>query len=231
MFPSRFFKIGQIFRQTEDGHDFRGSGDVEARLSGQTSERTPNADDDFSKNPVIHVHDSLPGDGSAVEQAARTIKMEAVIHHGRQEVVGGGHGMDIASEMEVDFITGHHLGSPSSGGSAFHPEDRTQGGLPQSGRGLLAQSVQGIHQTDGRRGLALSGRSRRHGCHHDQLSTLTSFSLNSMGIYFCLVGTVFFQTFGINSQFCCDLFNGSQCHFLLFLLSHHTYLLRPNVIS
>ncbi len=54
--------------------------------------------------------------------------LQVVIQHGAAQVVGRGHGVNIAGEVQVDVLHGQHLGVSAAGGAAFDAEHRTEEG-------------------------------------------------------------------------------------------------------
>ena len=83
---------------------------------------------------------ALPGDLLGVD-AQGVALLDVVVQHGGQQVVGRADGVEIAGEVEVDVLHGHHLGVAAAGGAALDAEHRAQGGLPQGDHGVFAQTV------------------------------------------------------------------------------------------
>ncbi len=93
-----------------------------------------------------------------------------VVEHGRAQVVGGGDGVDVTGEVEIDVLHGDHLGVTPAGRSPFDAETRTQGRLPQGADGLLADSVEAHGEAHVGGGLALARRRGRDGGAEHQLA-------------------------------------------------------------
>ena len=70
------------------------------------------------------------------------------VEQGGEQVVSGGHGVDVAGEVKVDVLHRHYLGEPAAGGAAFGAEAWTQAGLAQADRCLLADPVQRVADPD-----------------------------------------------------------------------------------
>ncbi len=83
-----------------------------------------------------------------------------------QEIVGGGHGVDVPGQMQVEVLHGNDLGIAPARGPALDPERRAHAGLPDDGDDLFAQvGAEGLaHPHRGRR-LALAERSGGDGGH------------------------------------------------------------------
>lgn len=168
-----FLQIGDARGETEDGHDLRGDGDVEAVLPGHALGLASQADDDVAEGPVVHVHDAAQDDAAGVDVELVAL-LERVVDHGGQQVVGRRDGMDVAGEVDVDVLHGDDLAVAASGGSALDAEDGAQRGLPQGQGRLLAQPGQSLGQAYGGRRLPLSGRRRRDGRDKDQLAVVVA---------------------------------------------------------
>ncbi len=85
-----------------------------------------------------------------------------------EQVVGGGDGVDVAGEMQVELVHRHDLGVAAAGRPALDAERGSLGGLADAGEDALAQvDTQRLAEPDGGGGLALSQRSGRDGGHVD----------------------------------------------------------------
>ncbi len=60
-------QIVQIGGKTENSHDFRGDGDVEAAFARGTVARSAETDGDVAQGTVVHIHDTLPGDATWIQ--------------------------------------------------------------------------------------------------------------------------------------------------------------------
>ena len=85
------------------GHDLGGGGDVEPRLAGHPVLGRPEAEDDVAQRPVVDVEHPPPRDGVEVELEVVAV-VQVVVDDGRQGVVGGGHGVDVAGQVEVERL-------------------------------------------------------------------------------------------------------------------------------
>ena len=134
------FEVLDIGGQAEDGHDLGGHGDVEAGLALDALAALP--DGDLPQGPVVQVDHPRPGDVVGVDVELVALE-EVVVEHGRAQVVGGGDGVDVAGEMEVDVLHGDHLGVATAGGAALDAKAGTQGRLAQGGRSPSCRSCSG----------------------------------------------------------------------------------------
>ena len=163
------FQIGDIGGQAQHSHDLAGHGDVEAVLPGHALHPAAQAVHDVPQLPVVHVHAALPGDLLHVD-AQLVPLLDVVVQHGGAQVVGGADGVEVAGEVEVDVLHGHHLGIAAAGGAALHAEHGAQGRLPQGHQRVLAQAPHGVRQAHGGGGLALAGGGGIDGGDQDQLA-------------------------------------------------------------
>ena len=82
-----------------------------------------------------------------------------VVQHGGQQVVGRADGVEIAGEVEVDVLHGHHLRVAAARRAALDAEHRAEGRLAQGDDAVFTDAPQSIGEADGRSGLALARRS------------------------------------------------------------------------
>ena len=121
------------------------------------------------KRPVVHVQHPAPAHPARV-QIPRVAPVDVVVDHGGQEIVRRGDGVEVAGEMQVDVLHGHHLGVAAAGRAPLHAEAGPERGLADGDHGLLADLVQAVAQPHRGRGLAFARRRRRHRRHQDQLA-------------------------------------------------------------
>ena len=111
-------------------------------------------------------------DGLGVDVEVVAVE-EVVVQHGRAQVVGGGDGVKVAGEVEVDVLHRHDLGVAATGRATLDAEGRAQGGLAQRGDDALADLGQAHGETDVDRGLAFARRGGGDGRTQDQLAVGT----------------------------------------------------------
>ena len=166
--PQPLAEFAQRFGEAEDGHHFGGHGDVEAALAGHAVGHAAQPHHDAPQGPVVHVHHPLPHDAPRVD-AQLVAVVDVVVQHGGQQVVGQLDGVEVAGEMEVDVLHGHHLRIAAAGRPALHAEAGPQRRLAEADRGPLADAVEPVGQADAGGGFAFAGRGGRDGRHQDQL--------------------------------------------------------------
>ena len=66
--------------------------------------------------------------------------VQVVVDHRRQEVVGGGDGVEVAGQVQVHPLGRQDAGAPGASGSALDAEGGAHGRLAQSQDCLLAQA-------------------------------------------------------------------------------------------
>ena len=162
-------QIFQIGGQAEDGHHFAGHRDVKAVLPGGAVHLAAQAVGHIAQLPVVHVHAALPGHPAGVDVVGVAL-VDAVVHHGCQQVVGRADGVQVAGEVEVDVLHGHHLGVAAAGRAALDAEHGAEAGLTQAEHGLFAQGVQRVRQAAADGGLALARRGGADGRDQNQLA-------------------------------------------------------------
>ena len=115
---------------------------------------------------VVDVDDARPADGVRVD-AQRVAVVEVVVEEGRGQVVGRGHGVHVAGQVEVDVLHGQDLAVAAAGRAALDAEDRPEGRLADGDRGAHADAVEALREADGRGRLALAERRRGDGGDED----------------------------------------------------------------
>jgi len=125
--------------------------------------------EDVTQGPVVHVHHPLPDDPGRVD-AQRVAVDQVVVQGGGQQVVGGPDGVEVAREVQIDLLHGHHLGIAAPGRPALEAEAGPQGWFPDAQGGPDPQPVQAVGQANAGGGLALPGRGGGDGRDQDQLA-------------------------------------------------------------
>ena len=97
--------------------------------------------------------------------------IDIVVHHGGNHVVRTGDGVEVACEVEVDFVHGQYLSISATGSTALHSEAGTQRGFAQRHNGLLANAIHTQCQTNTDGSLADSGLCWGDGGYKNQLVT------------------------------------------------------------
>ena len=101
--PQSLAHVPQRRRQGEHRHDLGRGGDVEAGLAGHPVLGGAEAHHQVAQGPVVDVEHPAPRHLVDVDPELVPV-MEVVVDHGRQQVVGGGHGVHVAGEMEVERL-------------------------------------------------------------------------------------------------------------------------------
>ena len=164
----------------------------------------------------FHVDAALPGDPAGVDVQGVPL-LDVVVEHGRQQVVRGTYGVEIAGKVEVYVLHRHHLGVSAPCGAALDAEDRSERGLTQSHYNVLADPAETIRQPDGGGRLALPGGSGCDRRHKHELSVGAVRLLQDRRIDLCLVSAVKLEIFLIDAGACGYLADGSELAFLRYL--------------
>ena len=119
-------QIGKVAREAENGHHLAGDGDVEAVLARHAVHAAAQAVRDEAQLAVVHIDAPLPGDAPRVD-VQRVALVDVVVEHGGQQVVGRADGVQIAGEVQVDVLHGHHLRIAAAGRAALDAEHGPRG--------------------------------------------------------------------------------------------------------
>ena len=162
-------QVGDGGCQAEDGHNLGGNRDIEAVFARHAVGLAAQAAHDVAQLTVVHVHHALPGDAAHVD-AQLVAVVDVGIQQGGKQVVGCADCVEVAREVQVDFLHGNHLGVPAAGSAALDAEHRAQGRLAQCDNGVLPQVGKRIAQADGGSGLALARGGGVDGRYQHQLA-------------------------------------------------------------
>jgi len=158
-----------IAGEGEDGHDFGSGGDDEAGAAVGSVALAVDFDSDAAQGAVVHVHGARPPDVGGVEVEVVAVE-EMRIDEGREEVMRRGDGVDVAGEVEIDFLAGLDLREAAAGGAAFHAEDGAERRFARGDDGFFAEALEALDEADGSDGLAFAGRSGGSGGDEDELA-------------------------------------------------------------
>ncbi len=200
-------QVGDGGGQTEDGHDLAGHGDVEAVLAGHTVGLAAEAVHDVAQLAVVHVHHALPGDLADIDVQLVAV-LDMGVQQSREQVVGSPDGVEVAGEVQVDVLHGHHLGVPAAGSAALDAEHGPERRLAQGHDHVLAALGQGIGEPDGGGGLALAGGRGVDGGHQDELARGVLLVAQEVEIHLGLVVAVQLKVLLVDAGNGGDLANG-----------------------
>ncbi len=85
-------EIGDVLGEAQHRHDLTGHGDVKPVLPGHAAHPATQAVHHIPQLPVVHIHAAPPGDPSGIN-AQGVALVDVVVHHGRQQVIGGANGV------------------------------------------------------------------------------------------------------------------------------------------
>jgi len=155
-----------IFREGDDGHDFRSGGDDEAGLAAAALFFAVERNGDAAQGAVVHVDGTGPGDTLGIKMQIIAVE-EMRIDKSGEQIVRRGDGMKIAVEMEIDFRTRFDLRKAAPGGAALHAEHRAERRLARGDDHSLPDVGETLGKADGGDGLAFSRSCRRSGGDND----------------------------------------------------------------
>ena len=149
-------------------HHLAGGGDVKTGLTGSAVVGTAEPGDDVPQLAVVDVEDPPPGDLMRVEPEAVSL-VDVVADHRRQQVVGGGDGVHVAGQVQVECLHRDHLRVAAAGGAALDAEGRPHGRLPDGDDAELVDVPEALAEPDRGGRLARPERSRGDRADHDVL--------------------------------------------------------------
>ena len=165
--PCPRLEIDEIAGEAEDGHDLGGHGDLEAAFTRHAVGGTAEPEHDVAQGAIVHVDHALEQHAARVDAQAVALG-EMVVEHRGQQVVRGADRVHVAGEVEVDVLHRRELGVAAARGAALHAEHGPQRRLAERDDRALAEPPQAVGEPDGRRGLSLAGRCRRHRGHQHE---------------------------------------------------------------
>src|SRR6185503_20824676 len=108
-------QVAQRGGQRQRRHHLRGRGDVEPGLAGHAVGPATEAGDDVAQRTVVDVEHPTPGDAVGLD-AQGVAAVEVVVEHRAEQVVGGGDGVHVAGQVQVEALHGNHLAVAAAGG-------------------------------------------------------------------------------------------------------------------
>ena len=117
------------------------------------------ADDDLAQRSVVHVERAPPDDAARVD-VERVAPMDVIVDHRGEQIVRRGDRVEIAGEMQIDFVHRRDLRASSAGRAALLAEAGAERRLAQADCGAHADPRQTVAEADRGGGLALAGGSR-----------------------------------------------------------------------
>ena len=142
--------------EAENSHQFGSGSDVKPRLCFDAVGGRPQTGDDAAQRAVIHVEDAAPQDFLQAKSLGAVL-IQVVVEQRGNHVVRRGDGVEVAREVEVDFLHRQHLSMAAAGRTALHAEARPERGFAQGHHGFFADVVETECQTDGHGGLTDTG--------------------------------------------------------------------------
>ena len=162
-------EVGEILGEAQHGHDLGRGGDEEAALARHPVHAPAEADDEAPQRAVVHVEGPLPQHLAHVD-AERVAVVEVIVQGGGEQVVGGGDGVKVAGEVQVDLVHGHDLRAAAAGAAALEAERGADRRLAERDHRTRARLPEGLAEADGHGGLAVAGRRGRDGGDHHELA-------------------------------------------------------------
>ena len=154
--------------QSKNRHQFGSNADVETRLPGPPFVASSQSDDHVSQRPIVDVENPVPLQIENVDpQPIQPDLLQPFVRHasfvvpasvdgGSHQIVRGGDGMNVTSEMKVELVHGHHLAVTPASRTALDAERRAHRWLAYAGNCVLADRPQTLDQSDGGSGLAFA---------------------------------------------------------------------------
>src|SRR3990172_4448961 len=112
-----------VLGEAEDRHDLGGGGDVESRFARHSLERSPEPDDRAPERAVVHVEDAPPESAARIDPEGVS-EIQMVVEDGGKKVVGGGNGVEVPGEVQVDSVHRVNLAVAAAGRAPFDSHAR-----------------------------------------------------------------------------------------------------------
>ena len=164
-----FLQVLEIRGQAEDRHHLGCHRDVKTALSRESVRHASKRQGHLPQGTVVHVNHATPRNTANVN-VLRIAPVDVIVDHRGQQRVCRSDGVEISGEMKIHVFHRNDLRITTTSGSALHPEVGPERGLANADHRLLANGIQSVAKTDGRRGLSLSGGCRVHGGDQNELA-------------------------------------------------------------
>ena len=155
--PEPLAEIPEIARDRDEGHDLARGGDVEAGLARVPVRAAAETRDDIAQGAVVHVEAAPPGDRERVD-AEHVAVQDVRVDQGREQVVRGRDGVEVAGEVQVQVLHRHDLRVAAPCRAALDAEDRPEGRLAQAEHGVPPEDAETLRQRHRGRRLPLARR-------------------------------------------------------------------------
>ena len=139
--------------------------------------------------------------------------VDVVVEQGSNHVVCRGDGMEVACEVEVDFLHWQHLCIATSRSTTFHAEARSEGWLSQCHNGILPNLVESERQTDADGCLADARLGRCDGSDENEFAFRHFFLVNQGFRNFGNILAIILNFFRWNRQFLSNVTDRSKFAF------------------
>ena len=162
-------EVVDVACETQDCHNLRCRGDIEASLGRYSVDRATKSRHDKSQRAVVDVEHTTP---HHLLQAylLRAVVVEIVVEQSGNKVVSRGDGVEVASEVEVDILRRQYLGVTASSSTTLHTEARAQRRLTQSDDGTLADAIESHTKTNADGGLTHTSLGGCDGGNEDEVA-------------------------------------------------------------
>ena len=139
--------------------------------------------------------------------------IEIVVQEGTNRVMSRSDGMEIAGEVQVDFLHRQHLGIATACSTALHAKAGAERWLTQGYGSLLAYLIQAHSQTYTDGGLTNTHLRRTDGCNQNQTTFLNSLFIDERHGHLRHKASVGLHLLRCYAQLFCNVTNRSQLTF------------------
>ncbi|VTH05740.1 Uncharacterised protein [Streptococcus pneumoniae] len=168
----------------------------------------------MAERTVVQVHNAFPEDTTLINFQLIPL-VQVVVNQGRKGIVGSCNSMHISSKVEVDVFHWQNLCIPTTSSTTLDPHDWTKRRFADSNHGFLANLVQGIRKTNGKRRLSFTCRCWVDGSNQDQFTDWIALNCsNFIKAEFSLVLSVQLQIVVRNTKFLYNINNWLQLNTL-----------------
>ena len=170
-FSQTLLEVMQVACQTENCHNLGSNGDVEAILTRYAMSLAAQTDNDVAQLTIIHIDNAFPNNAARVN-VEHVALLDVVVEHCGKQHMRRGNRMEVTGKVQVDVLHRHNLRIAAAGSAALDAHAGAEGRLTQCHDNTLAELMHALCQTNGRGGLAFTGRSRSNRGYKNQLARL-----------------------------------------------------------
>ena len=114
----------------------------------ETTYLAPQCDSYIAQCTIIHIENTCPRNLTQIDLELITL-VDVIINHSGQQIICRCNGVHITGKMKINIIHWYYLRITATSSAALDTEYRSQGWFAKCSNSILADFIQGLHQTDG----------------------------------------------------------------------------------